>query len=39
LRADDVELTAKMSGLVAAGGWIEDDAGAHALNDLWRAGG
>jgi hypothetical protein len=34
LRADGVELPAKMPGLVAAGRRIEDDASAHALNDL-----
>ena len=39
VRPDGVELTAKMPGLVAAGGWIKDDANAHALNDLRRTGG
>jgi hypothetical protein len=34
LRADGLELPAKTRGLVAAGGRIKDDAGAHAPNDL-----
>jgi hypothetical protein len=37
LRGDFVEMAAKMSGFVAASGWIENDAGAHATVDLWRA--